>query len=159
MTYIVKYSKEIANKIIELYATGNYSIQDICDEVKIARDTFYLWKNRKSFADALAEAHKKRLDAIGEMAMSGLVILIKGHEYDEITTEYTEGKDGKPKIKSQKKVKKFIMPNPAMVALALTNRKSEDWKHKQSLEHSGPNDGPIQTVTIFQLPDNGRDGK
>ena len=133
----MKYSKEIADKFIGLYATGEQSVKAICDEIKIDRSTFYAWKKNKSFAKKLDDAHKKRMDAIGEMALSGMVLLLSKHEYEETTIEYTEGKDGKPKIKSQKKVKKFIMPNPSMVALALTNRKAEDWKNKQNIEHSG----------------------
>ncbi len=134
----MKYSKQVADKFIELYATGKQSVQDICDEVNIHRDTFYDWKKRnKSFAAKLEEAKKKRLDAIGEMALSGLAMLVQKHEYEEVTVEYIEGKDGKPKIKSQKKVKKFIMPNPSMVALALTNRLPGDWKNKSEIEHSG----------------------
>lgn len=139
----MKFSKEIANKFIELYATGEQSIQAICDEIKIDRSTFYAWKKNKSFAKMLDDAHKKRMNAIGEMALSGMVLLLSKHEYEETTIEYTEGKDGKPKIKSQKKVKKFIMPNPSMVALALTNRMPQDWKSKQSVEHTGPDGEPL----------------
>lgn len=133
----MKYSKEIADKFIELYATGEQSIKAICDEVKIDRTTFYVWKKNKAFAKKLEDAHKKRMDAIGEMALSGMVLLLSKHEYEETTVEYTEGKDGKPKIKSKKVVKKFIMPNPSMVGLALVNRIAEDWKNKQTAELTG----------------------
>lgn len=139
----MKYCKEIAGKIIELYASGDQSIQAICDAVKIDRTTFYAWKQNKAFGKKLETAHKKRLDAIGEMALSGMVILLTKHEYEETTIEYTEGKDGKPKIKSQKKVKKFIMPNPSMVALALTNRMADDWKNKQSIDQRVTHENPL----------------
>lgn len=146
----VKYSKELADKIIEQYATGNHTIQAICQAAGIHRETFYLWKkNNKSFATKLEQAHLLRMYAIGDLALSGLALLVQKHEYEEITTEYTEGKDGKPKVKSQRKTKKIIMPNPAMITLVLTNRMPEDWKQRQTIAHTGVDDGPISNeITI-----------
>lgn len=135
----------MADKFIELYATGRHSIQDICDALQINRDTYYDWRDKKQpFAKRLAVARKNRLEAIGELGESALVLLLTKHEYEETTVEYTEGKDGKPKIKSQKKVKKFIMPNPSMVALTVTNRLAEDWKNKQDIKL----DGEIKNITV-----------
>lgn len=148
----MKLNKETVDKFIELYATGKQSIQDICEAVGIDRSTFYAWKKNKAFGKKLSDAHTKRLDAIGEMALSGMVILLSKHEYEEVTVEYIEDKNGKPKIKSQKKVKKFIMPNPAMVALALTNRQAVDWKNKQSIDTTVTHNNPL----IIDWSDDGK---
>lgn len=131
----MKYCKQIADKVVALYATGDQSVQAICNAVKIERTTFYLWKsNNASFRKRIEEAEITRLESIGDLAMSAMKILLEKHEYEETTIDYEPDKNGKPKIKSQKTVKKFIMPNPAMVALALTNRKAKDWKNKQSVD-------------------------
>lgn len=70
------------------------------------------------------------------MALSGLAKLLNEHEYEEIHTDYVDGKDGKPKVKSQKRVKKKIMPNPTAVIFTLTNRDSIDWKHQSNIDHT-----------------------
>lgn len=148
----MKYSKQLADKAIDLYTSGKHSIQAICNELNIHRDTFYDWKTRNSgFAKRIEEAHIRRLEEIGDMALSGLALLVQMYEYEEVTTEYVEGKDGKPKIKSQKKVKKIIMPNPGAVMHVLTNLDPENWKHRQTIAHTGENDGPIQTELTIKV--------
>jgi|ERR1051325_6114889 transposase-like protein len=134
----MKYSAKIRDIIVELVSTGDHTIEAICSHVGIVKDTYYRWRETKTdFSDALKRAEKIRLESLGTLAQSGLAILLTKHEYEEVTTEYIDSKDGKPKIKSQKKVRKFIMPNPTAVIFALTNRKPDDWKQKQSVEHSG----------------------
>lgn len=45
------------------------------------------------------------------------------------------------------------MPGPAVNArrFALANAAPEEWREKQSLEHSGPNGGPIQTAVSINV--------
>ncbi len=131
----MKYSKVKANKIVKLYATGEHTITDICAELNIDRSTFYDWKATHSeFASAIEEAEKLHLDSIGDLAESSLIKLIKGTEFEEKKVEYGLGKDGKPVKTGETVTKKVILPNPSMVALALTNRKAKDWKNKQSID-------------------------
>lgn len=133
----MKYSQKLASKVIELISTGDHTIQDICKHVGISKTIFYKWKEEKvDFSDALKKAESERLDNLKELAKSGLAILLTKHEYEEVTTEYIDTKEGKPRIKSQKKVKKFVMPNPTAVIFTLTNREPTDWKHKQSVDHT-----------------------
>ena len=148
----MKYTKALADTIVEQYATGKHSVQAICDHAGISRETFYAWKkNNNSFANKLEQAHMLRMYTIGDMALSGLALLLQKHEYEEITTEYTEDKDGKPKIRAQKKVKKVIMPNPSMISLVLISRMPEDFKLRQTIAHTGNDDGPIEKEVTIRI--------
>lgn len=134
----MKYSKKLADRICELVATGDHTVEDVCKQVGISESIFYKWKSEKlEFLESLKKAQDTRLDSFAKMAKSGLAKLLDIYEFEEVTTEWVEGKDGKPKIKFQKKVKKAIMPNAAAVIFTLTNRDPENWKNKQ--EVSGTN--------------------
>jgi transposase-like protein len=133
----MKYSKKLAEVIVDLVSTGDHTIAAVCKHVGISEAVYYKWKNEKlEFMEALKGAEVTRLESLGKLALSGLAVLLTKHEYEEVTTEYTEGKDGKPKIKNQKKVKKFIMPNPTAVIFTVTNRLPDDWKHVSKIDHT-----------------------
>lgn len=126
-----KYSTKLVKELCEILASGKHSIEDSCTKVGITRMTFYNWKKSKpKFLKAVEEAEAERLEQYKEMAISGLAKLLDMHEYEEVTTEYENDKKGNPKVKSQKRVKKKIMPNPAAVIFTLTNRDNENWKNR-----------------------------
>jgi len=132
---MAKYSKKMVEAICDELATGNHTIADTCVKVGISETQFYHWKKTKAeFAEALKEVEQKRLEAFANMARSGLAKLLDIHEYEEVTTEYENDKQGKPIIKSQKRTKKKIMPNPTAVIFTLTNRDPENWKNRQSID-------------------------
>ncbi|MES2733573.1 MAG: transposase [Bacteroidota bacterium] len=158
----MKYSPEIVNRIVELLASGDYTINDVCKQVGINQDTFYDWKaNKSEFSEALKQAEKDRLLSFKRMARSGLAKIIDVFEYEEVTTEYIDGKDkegnSKPKIKSRKVVKKFIMPNATAVIFALTNMDADNWKHKSD-QGEGDREPPKPIVFKPIKPD-GRDSQ
>ncbi|HEY4326371.1 MAG TPA: hypothetical protein VGN20_20470 [Mucilaginibacter sp.] len=144
-----KYNKKIAETILELKASGNHSVTSICNHVKINRDTLYEWiKAHPEFSERWESAKTAYLDNLGELAQSGLAVLLTKHEYEEVTTEYENDGTNQPKIKSVKKAKKFVMPSTAAVIFTLTNRLPENWKQKQAVEHSGKNGEPIEIKQI-----------
>lgn len=125
-------SNEVKKKVIELYATGKHDIQDICKLVGISREIYYKWKQRdKRFVKELQAAEKHRLDNLKEIAVSGLTTLLQGKEWEETTTEgkLVKDKDGNEVFKTTKakKVKKFILPNPATVVFTLKNLDSDNF--------------------------------
>lgn len=138
MSRKTKYTKKLSEKICEIFASGNHTISDVCKMVGIAESTFYDWKSSNTeFSEALKRVEEKRLEAFASMAKSGLAKLLDIHEYEEVTTEYENDKEGRPIIKSQKRVKKKIMPNPTAVIFTLTNRDPDNWKNKQSIDAKG----------------------
>lgn len=134
----MKYSQKLADKIVELVASGEHTIKNVCKHVGISFETYNTWKKTKpEFSDLLKEAERERLDNLGELARSGLALLLEKHEYEEVTTEYVDNGKGQPKVKARKVVKKFVMPNPTAVIFTLKNRAPESWRDKQDIEHSG----------------------
>jgi transposase len=123
----MKYSKRMVKRIVTLIESDDYTIKEICEQCGIHVDTWYDWKhNRPDFSEAIKKAEENRLDLFAKAARSGLLTLLRGKEYEEVVTEYIEGKpdaqgNSKPKIKAYKKTKKFIPPNPTSVIFTLKN--------------------------------------
>lgn len=156
----MKYGKEIVERICALIESDDYTISEICKQVDIHIDTWFDWKNNKTeFSEAIKKAEDKRLELFKQAARSGLLTLLKGKEYEEVSTEYVEGKpdkDGntKPKIKSQKKVKKFILPNPTSVIFALKNLDSDNFPELMRGEITGKNGTQLfPSAPVTKLPD------
>ncbi len=138
----MKYTKKLVKQLCDELATGKHTIADTCKKVGVSEATFYHWKEHKpEFLEAVKSAEQKRLLAFKEMATSGLAKLLDVHEYEEVHTDYENGQDGKPKIKAQKRVKKFTMPNPAAVIFTLTNRDPANWQNRQNVDHTSNGKG------------------
>jgi transposase-like protein len=138
----MKYSKEKAAAICELFATGEHKIADVCKATGITESTFHKWKAEKSeFSESLKKAEASRLAQFATLARSGLAKLLDVYEVEETTTEYVDskGEDGKskPKIKGRKVTVRKFMPNATAVIFALKNLDSENFKDKQEMEHTG----------------------
>jgi transposase-like protein len=148
----MKYSKKRVQKICQLIESDDYTIPEVCKYAGIGESTYHDWRNKyPEFLEAVKKAEEKRLELFRKAARSGLLTLLRGKEYEEVTTEYVEGKpdkDGntKPKIKSQKKVKKFILPNPTSVIFALKNLDADHFADLFKSELSGSKGGPLQVI-------------
>jgi transposase-like protein len=133
----VKYSKELSERICELFASGETTVADVCKAVGISQAVYFKWKAEKvEFLEALKKAEKLRLDAFRNMARSGLAALLVVQELEETTTEYVD-KEGKPTVKSRKVTKRKVMPSATAVIFALKNLDSENFKDKQVVQHEG----------------------
>lgn len=144
----------MVRRICQLIETDDYTVREICKNVDINVDTFYAWKNDKpEFSEALKKADDVRLEKFKTAARSGLLVLLNGKEYEEVLTEMVAGKpdaegNTKPVIKSQRKIKKFLMPNPTSVIFALKNLDEERFSDIFKQEHTGADGGPIVVETI-----------
>jgi hypothetical protein len=155
---MAKYSKERVELICNLIKGDDYTIEEICRQADIHVDTFYDWKNNKpEFSEAIKKAELSRLELFRKVARSGLLTLLQGKEFEEVTTEYVEGKpdkngNTKPKIKLQRKVKKYILPNPTSVIFTLKNLDPENFPEltkQQMLDKNGKPTDPIKQVMII----------
>lgn len=148
---MAKYSKSLVNKICKLIESDDYTVSELCLQTGISEAIYYRWRTEKvEFLEKLQAAEQKRLEFFRKEARSGLLTLLHGKEYEEVTTEFIEGKpdkDGnsKPKIKLQRKVKKFILPNPTSVIFALKNLDNENFADILKQELTGKDGGPIRT--------------
>ena len=132
---MAKYNDEIVEKICSLIEKDSYTIAEICKYVDINVDTYYDWLNNKAeFSDAVKKARDKFDEYIVSEAKKSLLRMVRGYEVEEKKTVFTEGKDGKPKIKEQTTTKKHIQPNVAATIFMLTNRAKEEYQNRQNTD-------------------------
>lgn len=111
---------------------------EICANVNISESCYYNWQaNVVEFGESIARARERFDEQLVKEAKNSLRKLVNGYEVEEKTTVYQNDKDGKPKIKEQKVVKKHIQPNPNSVEFALTNKAPDEYKNRQSTELTG----------------------
>lgn len=134
----MKYNKKIVKRITDLIKADSYTIAEICSLSGICKDTYYQWlESKPDFSDVVEKARKDFDDILASEAKKSLIKLVKGYEVDETKTVYTEGKDGKPKIKEKTTVKKHFQPNVAATIFLLTNKASDEYKNRQNTELTG----------------------
>ena len=131
----MKYTPEIVKAITDLIEKDSYKVEEICEIVKISKDTYYRWLNENpDFSDALKKAETKFLQKIKANARKSLNKLVEGYEYEEKSTTYIDDGSGKQKIKETKTVKKHVSPNAVSVIFALKNTNPEDFKDRQEVD-------------------------
>jgi predicted transcriptional regulator len=124
----------IENKdlIIELYRNG-FSIERIAGRIGISPATFYNYQKKNlEFLDNLKNSV---IDRDSEVVDS-LYKSTKGYEVTEEHTEFTEDENGKVKIKTIKRTKKYIKPDTMAQIYWLNNRMSEVFRTRQEVSHT-----------------------
>lgn len=135
---MAKYNKRIVKKICDLISTDTYTVAEICSISGISESTYFEWKaNKPEFLECLTRAREKFDELLVKEAKNSLRKLVNGYEVEEKTTVYQNDKEGKPKIKEQKVVKKHIQPNPHSVEFALTNKAPDEYQNRQNTELTG----------------------
>ncbi|OJV50527.1 MAG: hypothetical protein BGO31_14285 [Bacteroidetes bacterium 43-16] len=152
-----KYKQEYAEMARKLCLLGKTD-EELADFFGIAVSTLNLWK--KSHPEFM-ESIKKGKDVADVEIVESLHKRAKGYQYDETTFEKIDTKvdgveeddDIKLEVYKKKVVTKEVAPDTTAAIFWLKNRQAKKWKDKQDVEHSGT----IGQVTVFELPDNGRD--
>ena len=135
-----KYIPEIVNKIIELIETDSYTIEEICKNVCINKQTYYDWKEKyPDFLESIKKAQLKFNENVVSEAKKSLMKKIKGYEVEEVTT-MTEKINGKTIVTGPvKTVKKHVQPDTTAIIFSLTNLDSENFKNRNYTELTGKN--------------------
>jgi len=138
----MKYSKELTEKICKHLKQGN-TINTTCQAVGIHKDTFFDWMKKKSdFSDSIKKAQstadKKVENALFKMATGTFEYIERHYE----TTVIDKIKLGTLK----KTIKKTLAPNITAQIFYLKNRKPDEWKDKQDIEHSGEVGVPLKLI-------------
>lgn len=134
---MAKYNEQIVTDICNLIKKDSYTIAELCKEVGIAISTYYEWLETKAeFSEAIQKARYQFDEIIVNEAKNSLRKLVQGYETEEKKTVFTEGKDGKPRIKEQTTVKKHIQPNVAATIFLLTNKASNEFKNRLNTDHT-----------------------
>jgi hypothetical protein len=141
---MAKYNKKTVDDICSLIRSDSYTIREICSQTGISVETFYEWqKTKPEFSEHIKKAKCEFDNFIASEAKRSLVKLIQGYTVQEKKTVTVDtGKkddDGKPivRIKEHSVTDKHYQPVAAAVIFALTNRDPENWKNRQTSEHTG----------------------
>ncbi len=139
-----KYSKQLANKIIELIKSDTYTIAEICRIAHITKPTFYRWQeDYPDFGESVKAAREELKEFLTIEARKSLLKKIQGYDVTEtkVVTIPSKQKDEsgtpKPIIKEQTTTKKHIQPDTAAIIFTLTNGDPEHWRNRQSTEITG----------------------
>lgn len=131
---MAKYNKEIVQRICNFIRDGDTQ-KVAAERAGISEAAFYEWMNSKvEFLEAVKKAREDFQETIVAKLEATLYRKAQGYEVTETDTEYINGKDGKPIIKSQKKKIKHIQPDTGALIFALTNLAPDKWKNKQKQE-------------------------
>ena len=140
---MARYNKDIAEQICRRLEEGE-TVQSVCRNVHIHKDTFYEWvKHKADFADAVNKARQAAYDRIGEVANQSIYRLLTGYEVTEERTIAvdTGNRDAEGKaitrVKEHVKIKKHIPPSAAAIIFTLCHRDPEHWKNRMNTEVTG----------------------
>lgn len=128
---------------IEGWARDGLVDEQIAQNIGINPATLYDWK--KKYPE-ISKALKKGKEVVDRQVENALLKRALGYKYEEIKTEKTE--EGKKVTVTVKEV----VPDTTAQIFWLKNRKPEQWRDKQQIEHSGEiRNNPYESLTTEEL--------
>lgn len=124
---------------LEGWARDGLTDEQIAHNIGIRRETLYTWKKEYPNID---NALKRGKEVVDRQVENALLKRALGYRYDEITRENGA---------ITKIVTKEVHPDTTAQIFWLKNRKPDEWRDKQHLEHSGESGVRI----INDIPRNG----
>jgi len=101
------------------------------------------WEHYKATKPEFREHIRKAQQDIGALCVNNLFKRANGYDYDEITTEITEGGNQRQQAQTGnqrrviKKVTKHMPPDVGANCVILFNRMAKYWQNTQHIQHSG----------------------
>lgn len=139
---MAKYNDRLVNKILRLIEEDVYTIGEICDALRISRNSFYEWRNTKpEFRKAIEDAEDRRDDALANLARKSLREKIEGCI---ITTEritYADDGYGGETMKSKVVIHKKCQPDTRAIKIALERQDKK--RERNDADTSVPKQEPI----------------
>lgn len=144
---------EVSQKICDLYAANNFTLESCCKEYGITEWTFHNWKNEIT---EITEAYKKAKTRnsvnyktqLREKAKTSMQKLIEGWEYKKTTKE--KKKVGDIEHIRITETTEVVLPNPTMIIFAMTNTNNaeiDDFLHRNTTDHTTGGE-PFKIVEI-----------
>ena len=143
---MAKYKKELVSEIVSLIESDIYTVKEICNLMRISRQTFYEWMDTKpEFKEAIDEAMRQRDEMLVSIARASLRKKLEGYTLTEEKITYEPAKSN-PNIEVEKSrvVRKKQYP-PDLRAIRYVLEREEKRKEKE--------DKPKHKPTIIQVPD------
>lgn len=129
---------------LEAWARAGLTDEQISTNAGINPATLYEWKKKYS---KISEALKKGKEVVDIEVENALLKRALGYEYEEIRTEEEYGTVTKKVI-----TKKIVLPDTTAQIFWLKNRRPDQWRDKQDVEHSGQIGG-VTIVNDIPKPD------
>ena len=114
---------------IEGWARDGLTEEQIADKMGVTRKTLFNWKEKYL---PILHALKRGKEVVDRQVENALLKRALGYEYDEITQELVDDE-----LQVTKVVTKQVHPDVTAQIFWLKNRKPEEWRDKQQVEHSG----------------------
>lgn len=114
---------------IEGWARDGLTDEQIAENIGISRSTLSKWKNDHS---DISDTLKRGKEVIDRQVENALLKRALGYEYTEVTKELTDAG-----MVTTKKVTKQVAPDTTAQIFWLKNRKPNEWRDKQDINHSG----------------------
>lgn len=143
----LKFDKKKKEAVLALVREDSYTVREICQKVGITPRTLQNHRREDSqFAEDYKKAEQERIESILAECNKSLRRLMQGYEVEEERTVFV--KRGDEVIVKEKVVTKRHIP-PCLPAIIhyQTNRDPDNWKNRQSMEHTGKGGQPI-VVTV-----------
>lgn len=127
---------------------GGATLNAFCEHIDIDDTTFRRWLQNPTFATAIKEAKEDFKNGLELKIVSSLAKSAQGFDVEDVTTDYVDGKDGKPKVRHQVRKKHHIPPNTGAAIFLLTNLNGEVWKNTQrnEVEMTNPFEEMMKTI-------------
>jgi len=139
-----KFTKRVHDRIIEMYKSDTYTVNEICEACDISPRALYNWRETNpEFDREIRDAEDARMQDLVKVAKRSLRRKLEGYTVDETQVVTVPGKDkdekGKPKpvIKEQKTVHRHVAPDTAAIIFTLTNGDPDNWRNRQTNEIVG----------------------
>lgn len=117
---------------IEAWARDGLTDQQIAHNMGVAYSTFRKWRDDYKAISAVLKRGKEVVDIEVE---NKLYKNAMGFHYEEVKT-YIEEVNGVPKERKEI-FKRYAQPNTTAQIFWLKNRKPNEWRDRQQIEHSG----------------------
>lgn len=153
-----KWTEEKVDIICKAIAIGK-SYKDAYTAARISYTAFYSHlRNDAEFLERVKKAEAEYQQWYDSQLVNdckrSLLELVRGYEWDEVTTEKTTGKDGKESVTKTKTVRRKAAPNPTAIIFALCNRAPEEWSNKHIQELTGKVDVENKpSISLANVPD------
>jgi len=130
---------------IEAWCRDGYTDKMMCEALSISQETFCKYKREKPELVEALKVNKAIADLTVENSLYKRAI---GYKYKEVTKEVKTDKAGDILFKHIREVEKEVLPDTTAQIFWLKNRKQEQWRDKQLVEHSGEIKSPSLVVRI-----------
>lgn len=121
--------------LIEGWARDGLTDEQIASNMGIGTTTLYRWK---SDYREIRESLKKGKEIVDRQVENALLKRALGYQYEEVTHEAVLNPETKKnELVITKVVTKEVQPDTTAQIFWLKNRKPNEWRDKQQVEHSG----------------------